>query len=61
MSEPTTTPEQAIRARLNRFHKAAARNDPPAYAEAWADMNANATSDIEDLLAEIDRLRGALS
>lgn len=61
MSELTTTPEQAIRARLNRCYEAAARNDPPAYAEAWTDMNANATSDIEDLLAEIDRLRGELS
>lgn len=61
MTELTATHEQAIRERLNSYCEAAARNDPPAYAEARMDMEANAKLDIEDLLAELDRLRGKLA
>lgn len=61
MSNLTPEREELIRARLNRCYEAAARNDPPAYTEAWMDMDANAKPDIEDLLAEIDRLRGKLA
>lgn len=61
MSNLTPEREELIRARLNRCYEAAARNDPPAYAEAWMDMDANAKPDLEDLLTELDRLRGQLA